>query len=233
MYAIGYEDERFAEQAKAIAEQFNLVIENDYLPRLSFVEERLVLLTEQFKPLFVDFSAKTLQKRRDEGKHQGLVKACKPGPNLTILDLTAGWGRDAAVLASFGAKLTMLERHPMMAALLHDALQYKSPTISLGLIYQDASDYLNSLNPSDYPEVIYIDPMHPSRQKSALVKKDMQALQQLLDPDDGVSELLQLAITRVKQRVVVKWPQSLAALIKPDYCVPGKTVRFDCYSKKT
>ena len=71
--------------------------------------------------------------------------------------------------------------------------------------------------------------MHPTRQKSALVKKDMQALQQLLGADDDVCALLALAIKRAKHRVVVKWPQRLPALLDPDLSVPGKTVRFDIY----
>ena len=72
--------------------------------------------------------------------------------------------------------------------------------------------------------------MHPERQKSALVKKDMQALQQIIGADDDAEKLIKLAITRTKNRVVVKWPQRLAPLIKPNYSLNGKTVRFDVYT---
>jgi 16S rRNA (guanine1516-N2)-methyltransferase len=71
--------------------------------------------------------------------------------------------------------------------------------------------------------------MHPQRNKSALVKKDMQALQQMIGADDDASELIKLASTRVKQRVVVKWPQKVQSLVLADACIEGKTVRFDIY----
>ena len=81
--------------------------------------------------------------------------------------------------------------------------------------------------------MIYIDPMHPLRQKSALVKKDMQALQQLIGADEDAYELIQLAIARARQRVVVKWPQHLQPLLPPTLNICGKTVRFDVYHVKT
>lgn len=191
----------------------------------------LVLKIPEFSPLSVDFSRQTVQKRRDAGKKQGLVRACKPIPGMRIIDATAGWGRDAAVLASFGADVLMLERQAMMAALLADGLARRSENnlSKLSLLHTDAKQYLLTLPEADYPDVIYIDPMHPTRQKSALVKKDMQALQQLFGADDDVIALVQLAITRTRNRVVVKWPQRLAPIQKPDLSVPGKTVRFDIY----
>ena len=195
------------------------------------MDGKLVLHGLGFSPLSVDFSRQTVQKRRDAGKKQGLVRACKPAPGVRILDVTAGWGRDAAILASFGAEVVMIERQPTMAALLADGLA-RSPShdgFNLSLLHMDAKDYLMALPEADYPDVIYIDPMHPTRQKSALVKKDMQALQQLFGADDDVEALVQCAIKRAQHRVVVKWPQRLSAVLKPDLTVPGKTVRFDIY----
>ena len=191
-------------------------------------------MLEHFSPLCVDFSSSIWQKRRDAGKKQGLVRACKPAEGVRILDATAGWGRDAAVLASFGAEVHMLERQPVMAALLADGLSRMSHQparpLVLSLLAMDAKNYLQTLATVDYPDVIYIDPMHPARQKSALVKKDMQALQQLIGADNDACDLIQLAITRARQRVVVKWPQRLAPLLPPTLSISGKTVRFDVYS---
>ncbi|HBI22589.1 MAG TPA: SAM-dependent methyltransferase [Legionella sp.] len=200
-------------------------------PELCIIDGTLALQIPGFLPLSVDFSRQTVQKRRDAGKKQGLVRACKPMQGMRIIDATAGWGRDAAVLAGFGADVLMLERQPMMAALLADGLARRSDNdhFKLSLLHTDAKHYLMTLTKAAYPDVIYIDPMHPTRQKSALVKKDMQALQQLLGADDDVCALLQLALKRTRHRVVVKWPQRLPALIDPDLSVPGKTVRFDIY----
>lgn len=229
---IGFEIEALCEQAGVIAKQFNLTIDNQGLPRLCLTADKLVLLSEEFSPLFVDFNSTSIQKRRDEGKKQGLVRACKPTQGMRILDATGGWGRDAAVLASFGADVLMLERQPIMAALLADGLNRLPSTspLMLSLVHMDAKQYLQSLTETDYPDVIYIDPMHPSRQKSALVKKDMQVLQRLIGSDDDVTALIQLAITRVRHRVVVKWPQRQPAVLPCDACIAGKTVRFDVYT---
>ena len=228
--AIGFADDRLREQARALAEQFHFIIDNHAVPRLSVTADKLVLLSNGFSPLFVDFSSQFLQKRRDAGKKQGLVRACKPARGVRILDATAGWGRDAAVLASLGADVLMLERQPVMAALIADALSHlDSKAISLALLHTDAKCYLQTLSVDHYPDVIYIDPMHPDRQKSALVKKDMQVLQGLFGADDDAQELIQLAIERVNDRVVVKWPQRLPPLMQPDLSIGGKTVRFDVY----
>jgi len=88
------------------------------------------------------------------------------------------------------------------------------------------------LSTGHYPDVIYIDPMHPNRQKAALVKKDLQVLQQLIGADEDVLALIHLATTRALQKVVVKWPQQLPALLKPCTSITGKTVRFDIYTSR-
>ncbi|MFA5959390.1 MAG: class I SAM-dependent methyltransferase [Tatlockia sp.] len=233
-FAVGFEDESQALEAASLASQLKVAVDNQAPYQLCLTSERLVLKVDSFSPLFADFSSKTWQKRRDAGKKQGLVRACKPKPGLRILDATAGWGRDAAVLASFGAEVLMLEREPIMAALLRDALNRQDErakaNLKLQLCEMDACSYLNALTPDLYPDVIYIDPMHPERQKSALVKKDMQVLKALLGPDENPLGLLELALTRALQRVVVKWPQQAAPLMPSAFSMPGKVVRFDVYS---
>jgi len=57
----------------------------------------------------------------------------------------------------------------------------------------------------------------------------MHALQQIIGSDDDVLSLLKLAISRVRLRVVVKWPQKLTALLPSNASIAGKTVRFDLY----
>ena len=195
-------------------------------------DDILTLQHEGFTPLWVDFNSIKWQKRRDAGKKQGLIQACKPVLGMRIVDATAGWGRDAAVLASFGAQVLMLERHPMISALLSDGLRRLSldSPLKLSLLAQDAHSYLESLTPDEYPEVILIDPMHPARQKSALVKKDMQVLQQMIGEDKDVLDLLHLALKRVRQRVVVKWQQRTQPLLEPTRRVNGKTIRFDIFT---
>ena len=98
---------------------------------------------------------------------------------------------------------------------------------SLKLIYTDGLQYLSSIE--QVPDLIYLDPMHPVRKKSALVKKDMQVLQSIIGPDLDANNLLSAAISTACERVVMKWPQNNAAVLKPRYSIPGTTVRFDVY----
>lgn len=228
--AVDYQNSDLKDDACVLAHRLGLNVTRDAESCLYLTPEKLCLKLAEFSLLAPDFSAAAWMKRKLQGKKQGIVKACKPHAGIQIIDATAGWGRDSAVLASFGAHVLMLERNPIMAALLEDALRRRpEQLLNLSLEQIDACSYFESLSVNEYPDVIYIDPMHPSRTKSALVKKDLQALQQLIGPDDDALELLSCAINHCKQRVVVKWPQKKQALLKPDLSVEGKTVRFDVY----
>lgn len=180
-----------------------------------------------------------------------------------VLDLTAGLGRDSFALASLGATVLMLERQSIVFALLEDGLarareqllvqvdNSDKGTKGLAEILnrintnnQDANSYLKNLrihpsvgdNCSDAvnPDVIYIDPMFPAREKSGKVKKEMQLFHQLVGTDDDSSTLLPLALEVARYRVVVK--RSLHAPFladqKPGYSLKGKSTRFDIYPIK-
>lgn len=231
----GYETDELKVRAEHLASQLNLKLEKDCQQGLFLGVEGLGLKMAGFNLLSADFSTATWNKRKNEGKKQGLVRACKPAPKVKIIDATAGWGRDSAVLASFGAEVLMIERNVIMASLLADALERRTALeqeqMNLSLHQGNALTYLNALSPQDYPDIIYIDPMHPARTKSALVKKDMQALQDLIGPDEDALALIEMAIQRTKNKVVVKWPQKIKSLLPTSTCIDGKTVRFDIYGK--
>jgi len=231
--AIAFEGAAQLLRAQQLAQQLNLPIDNHASARLIVMENHLALKVEPFQLMHIDFNAQTWQSRRDAGKQQALVRACKPRDGMLIMDVTAGWGRDAAVLASFGASVVMLERNPVMAALLVDALArqdlHSQRQLKLKLLQVEAIDFLTALPEKDYPDLIYLDPMHPTRQKSALVKKEFQVLQQLIGPDADVHDLLAIARQRVKHAVVMKWPVNAEAIAKPTHVIKGKTVRFDVF----
>jgi 16S rRNA (guanine1516-N2)-methyltransferase len=233
---VGYETEELKEKAQSIAKQLNFRLDKEGSPSLFVSTKGLTLKIPGFSLLSADFNMSTWAKRKAEGKKQGVVRACKPTNSLKIIDATAGWGKDAAILASFGSEVLMLERDPIMAALLEDALSRQTPSDkdNLPLSFKTCNSlvYLTNLATVDFPDVIYIDPMHPQRTKTALVKKDMYVLQEMIGADADALELIQLAITRVKRRVVVKWPQKLKSLLKADASIEGKTVRFDVYLPK-
>ena len=59
------------------------------------------------------------------GGQSGLGAGCwtEAGVNPHIVDATAGLGRDAFLLASLGAKVTLIERSPMMYELLKEGME--------------------------------------------------------------------------------------------------------------
>jgi 16S rRNA (guanine1516-N2)-methyltransferase len=245
------------ERGVALAQQLAvpLVATSSQLPPacvayLQFVDSRLQLFpadARQSGPVAVDLSAGATAHRL-RGAGELIVKAVKGRSKelLQVLDATAGLGRDSAVLAGYGFGVTLLEREPIVAALLADGLaraaqsddtRLNAIVSSMRLHCVDATAYLTTLSEMDWPDVIYLDPMFPPSEKSTLVKKEMRLFQQLFHRAgaNGVAEdganLLAVARTRARLRVVVKRPRKadpLAAQV-PHYAVAGKAVRFDIY----
>ena len=196
-------------------------------------------------PLWVDFITGKMGHRRQfgGGRGQPLARAMglKGGANPHIVDATAGLGRDGFVLASLGARVTLLERSPVMAALLTDGLERarqhpETRTIvnnHLQLVNTDATAWLRQCPPQERPEVVYLDPMYPHRSKSALVKKEMRALRAMVGDDADTPALLAAALDCAKKRVVVKRPKGAAPLAgpKPGGEITSKNTRYDLYLK--
>ena len=193
-----------------------------------------------------DFIAGELRHRRlyGGGKNQMILKATGLNKHKpSIMDLTAGLGRDSFVLATAGAQVTMLERQPIVAALLADGLRRLRSAgddaelvIAQRLLLQQG-DSLNcaaALAAQAAPDVIYLDPMFPERSKSAKVKKSMAFFHHLVGSDDDAAALLPLALETAGYRVVVKRPRHAPPLadIKPGLCFEGKSTRFDVYPLK-
>jgi 16S rRNA (guanine1516-N2)-methyltransferase len=84
---------------------------------------------------------------------------------------------------------------------------------------------------TERPDVIYLDPMFPHKQKSALVKKEMRVFQSLVGPDLDADALLPAALKMAEKRVVVKRPDYAGWLNehKPSMAIETKSNRFDVY----
>jgi 16S rRNA (guanine1516-N2)-methyltransferase len=76
--------------------------------------------------------------------------------------------------------------------------------------------------------------MFPPRKKSAQVKKEMQALHQIVGEDDDASLILEKALNKAIYRVVVKRPAHSDYLgkIEPSYSLEGKSTRYDIFAKQ-
>lgn len=189
----------------------------------------------------VDFGAPAMRFRRGSGHNELLGKAVGVGKKqgLAVLDATGGLGRDSFVLADLGARVTLCERHPVIAAMLESGLERAAASADDWLGAVAARMRLFAGDAREAPagwiaaaDVIYLDPMFPGRDKRAAVKKEMALFQFLLREaaaDDD--ELLRWALASEVSRVVIKRPLRAAPLAgkQPSHSIRGKAVRYDVH----
>lgn len=185
--------------------------------------------------LDIDFTTGAVAHRRrfGGGRGQDLPKAVglKKGACPFVVDATAGLGRDAFLLASLGARITLIERsekvHHLLAMAMEKARRHGLVEIieRMTLLHGDAKALLPTLS----PEVVLVDPMHPPRSNAALVKKDMRQLRKIVGEDPDAVALLEVALAHAKKRVVLKWPRKAAlpaGLPAPSHQIAGKSTRY-------
>ena len=232
-----------AARAKALASRLSVVLcdtppaEAAFVMRLTDDGLALQINTPSAPaPLRVDFTSGRAAWRRGQGEM--IVKAvnCKGRSALHVLDATAGLGRDAFALASHGFRVTLLERDPIVHALLEDGLararEAEATSAITGRMTLFHADLLSWLPPEDdRPQVVCLDPMFPARRKSAKVKKEMALLQGLLPEPGDEAELLARALGLATVKVVVKRPRKAPPLAgrKPAGQITGRSTRFDIY----
>lgn len=249
----------FIAAAEALAERLNLPCLGESPEK--WIEDRPFVLKcgEQLQlcatgrkapgPVAVDFVAGAVAHRRKfgGGKGQQIAKAVgiRSGFYPQIVDATAGLGRDAFVLASLGCEVRMLERNPVVYALLEDGVRRLQQAalgdselapiaarLKLEPCVESASAWLAQQAAESIP-VIYLDPMFPSREKSAKVKKEMVAFHELVGSDEDADKLMAPALDACYYRTVVKRPRLAPDLAgtKPNLRFEGKSGRFDVYTR--
>lgn len=193
----------------------------------------------KIKPLGIDFIAEW--KRLSIGKQDVFAKAI--GVRLgvaNVVDATAGLGGDSVKLLKLGCQVVAIEQSPILFALLLDAkiraeenslwLERVSPRFQL--LFGPSEKILADLSP-DQREVIYLDPMFPEREKSALSKGEMQHLQSLLGDPLPIEGLHDLAYGLSGRRLVLKRPRHAQALeLVADQEFVGQSVRYDVWLRK-
>ena len=231
---------------EAICQRWGLVFDKTATFELVFENNTLILNKRdepKLKGISVDFVSGAVAHRRKfgGGRGQSIAKAVglKQGVNPSVVDGTAGLGRDAFVLASLGCNVTMVERNPVVAALLEDGLRraYESEEIGdwmrerMTLVH--GSSLESVIEMGEEVDVVYLDPMYPHREKSALVKKEMRVFQSLVGADLDADGLLAPAMALATKRVVVKRPDYAEDLdgVKPSMVIATKKNRFDVYVK--
>ncbi len=186
----------------------------------------------------VDFTTGNWRRRIASVRGEQIIRAMgrKTDPATTIIDGTGGLGRDSFLLAAAGFQVQVIERNPLLAALLEDGLlrareSRLTKTISarISLTCGNACHYLEQLQKP--VAIVYLDPLFPSRKKSARVKKELQVIREIAGDNDNACNLLTCALMTATGRVVVKRPRHGPWLDErpPSYSVSGKTIRFDIY----
>lgn len=177
--------EAFADPARQWAERLGLPLQDaDAEFALQFGEQGLQLQQlgpDAPGPVRVDFVEGGAAHRRlyGGGSGQMIAKAVgvAQGVRPRVLDATAGLGKDAFVLASLGCQMSLIERQPLIGALLEDGLLRAAadfevaPIVARMQLLKGNSIELMRNWQGEPPQVIYLDPMFPHREKTALVKK--------------------------------------------------------------
>lgn len=189
--------------------------------------------------LAVDIEPRSGEQRSWPAPKDGALAQALGRKTRTVVDATTGWGQDSLHIFRMGYELLCIERSPIMAELLADGfirlaqqdwmrnLDLQPPRLLTG----NAIELLASLEST--PDCVYIDPMFPpKRKKSALAKKSMRVLRDLLGDDEDKEQLFEAALNATGKRVVVKSPDYAEPLGgKADESFQGKLLRFDVYFK--
>ena len=237
-----------------LAEQVDAVfIDGDHQPPegslvVSYLDEKLSVKRQgaKEKPIVVDYVGGKAGHRRKfgGGKGQDIAKAVglNKGVKASVVDATGGLGRDAFVLASLGCQITLIERSSIISALLTDGLrrgradnEVSEIALRMNLISGDSKSVMDRLTKEgNRSDVVYLDPMFPHREKSALVKKEMRLFQDLLGNDTDADALLEPALKLAIYRVVIKRPKGAPDLggKEPTYRLEGKACRYDIHALK-
>lgn len=240
--AVCYTEENSRKKAEDLAQKLGVpLLDGDPSEEqlvLSFDREGLSLRRGELA-LRGDFSGMKRRLRQPNLNSELLVKAARirnAEGTPTAVDATAGLGEDSLLLAGAGFSVLLCERDPVIAALLQDAMERAAGDPALGdaagrmrLVVQDSEEVLRNL--SSPPDVVYLDPMFPKREKSGLVKKKFQLLHHLETPcsEEDARALLLSALSARPRRTVIKRPKKGPYLAdrKPSFSLEGKAIRYD------
>ncbi|MBL4671343.1 MAG: class I SAM-dependent methyltransferase [Arenicella sp.] len=190
------------------------------------------------KPLkyHLDFVKSVSQLRSFPAPKQGAFNQALGKKSRSIIDATGGWAGDAMLMCLQGYKVIVIERLPLMAALIEEAFwrlaksEYAAnnsivvPTVLWG----NAAELLADLGGG--ADCVYLDPMFPvKKKKKAASNKQMQLLQWLAGADFDASDVASIAKQNFP-RLAVKRPDYAEPLLaEPAIRFSSKLVHYDVY----
>lgn len=185
---------------------------------------------------YLDFEKLVHQQRSFPAPKQGAFNQALGKKTKTIVDATGGWAGDAMLMCLQGYQVTVIERLPLMAALLEEAFLRLAKSAWAAdnsvavpkVLWGSAVTLLPQL--TDGVDCIYLDPMFPAKKKKkAASNKQMQLLQWLAGADEDASELASIA-HQAFPRLAVKRPDYAEPLIaNPHTQFSSKLVHYDVY----
>ncbi len=185
----------------------------------------------------IDFLSSDLQRRLKNFQQENLIKALgKKNSGLIILDMTAGLGRDALLLAVAGNEVLAVEKSKELFEELTSALvklrenRLMKDWQNISFLNANSIDFLR-MTAQEF-DVIYLDPMFPKTNKTGLAKREMQMLRDLDDEaQNNELDLFNLALEKTKSKVILKRPVKAPFITdtKPNYQIKGTISRFDVY----
>jgi 16S rRNA (guanine1516-N2)-methyltransferase len=198
---------------------------------ISFKEDRLCILFENQKPIFVDFLDPqtrkylgTLSKKNVLCKALGLKQ-----DQIRLIDLTAGFGKDTFVASKFFEKVIWVERNPIVHLLLQDGLRrllnaYPNLSGKFKLVHSEALDYLKS-SELIQDSILYFDFMFADKKTKS--NKEMFFLKYItqFDLNINIEEYLIMAQKSNARRSVLK-AKSIEFALKPKQQYLGQTVNY-------
>ncbi|NOQ63693.1 MAG: hypothetical protein GQ582_04210 [Methyloprofundus sp.] len=246
--AILCNDPVFSEKSQALAARLAVPLYDKvdkFTPEdffLTYRDDCLKLIDKELLKkggLMVDIQPRQGEQRSWPAPKEGALAQAIGRKTKTVIDATTGWAQDSLHIFRMGYDVRCIERSAIMLELLGDAfrrleqldwvkrLDLSAPILMRG----NAIELLTQL--TDKPDCIYLDPMFPAkRKKSALPKKSMLILRDLLGDDMDKQALFDAAMQATAKKVVVKSPSYAEPLGgKPAQSFKSKLLRYDVYIK--
>ena len=229
-------DDQSKEEAVALAERFGLSLQENP-PQ----ENHLCLKGSQWSVQGGDFSIKAdfnealkrLSRQRLSAKKDLLARSVglDKNPGARILDATLGLGKDAFHLAYLGANVVGVERDPVPFILVESALKNAPVDAIKGSIECHFGRTEEFLEEAELQfDALYLDPMFEDIEKKSLPKKEMQFLRSRQREKGGETEIIERALRKGIERIVVKRPLKGSELYPgPKMKLIGKMIRYDIY----
>ncbi len=152
-----------------------------------------------------------------------------PIKNSTILDCTAGLGRDGILLSKLGYKVTMIEKNPILILMLNNYLS-RMKNIKANLLYGDSLSYIRIAKKKfDY---IYIDFMFEKKNNAKPSKYDL-FLRSINYNENNKLEFVKEMINYCKRRIIIKEPvKSQSEITDYDFEIKTKLIRYKIFNGK-